>query len=179
MRRGAILIVAAVALVVGGCTSSPHGSTTDSAIQGPLPAGPTPSDIALMVCQNKAASEIQDVLGEKAVVTERTWENHLYSCDYKFKAGTLALSVKELSSWTQTYAYFNALAKTLKKTSNQSNLGQGAFQVRNGSVVVRKDWKVLLVNITGLPSEFGAPPTSSSDVAVTVAFIILGCWAGD
>jgi hypothetical protein len=72
------------------------------------------------------------------------------------------------------------LGKTLHKTSTPlRDLGQGAFQVRNGSVVVRKDWKVLLVDITGLPSEFGEPPTSSGDVAATVADVILGCWAGD
>jgi hypothetical protein len=179
VRRTAILFIAAAALLVGGCTSSPRASTTNSVTQGPLPAGPVPSEIALMVCQSKAASEIQEVLGEKAVVTDRTWINHLYTCDYRFKSGTLVLSVKELSSWAQTLAYFNTLAVTLKKTSTQYNLGQGAFQVRNGSVVVRKDWKVLLVNVAGLPSEFGEPPTTSADVGVTVAYIILGCWAGD
>ena len=46
-------------------------------------------------------------------------------------------------------------------------------------MVVRKDWKVLLVDNTGLPPQFGVPPTSSTAVAVTVADVILGCWAGD
>jgi hypothetical protein len=46
-------------------------------------------------------------------------------------------------------------------------------------VVVRKDWKVLLVDSSGLPAQFGVPSTSSGDVAVTVADVILGCWAGD
>ena len=58
-------------------------------------------------------------------------------------------------------------------------LGEGAFQTTSGSVVVRKDWKVLLVNNAGLPAQFGVPPTSSGSVAVTVADVILGCWAGD
>lgn len=49
----------------------------------------------------------------------------------------------------------------------------------DGDVVVRKDWKVLLVDISGLPSQFGVPPTSSTDVGYTVADIILGCWEGD
>lgn len=40
-------------------------------------------------------------------------------------------------------------------------------------MVVRKDWKVLLVDSAGLPDEFGQPPTSSGDVAVTVADVIL------
>ena len=132
-----------------------------------------------MVCQPKAAGEIQDVLGETAVVEDRTWAHDLYSCRYRFSAGTMVLSVKELSSWQQTYSYFGMLGKKLGETSTVANLGQGAFQVKNGSVVVRKDWKILLVDITGLPSRFGLPPTSSGDVAATVAFIILGCWAGD
>jgi hypothetical protein len=38
---------------------------------------------------------------------------------------------------------------------------------------------VLLVNIAGLPDQFGVPPTNSADVAVTVADVILGCWSGD
>jgi hypothetical protein len=46
-------------------------------------------------------------------------------------------------------------------------------------VVVRKDWKVLLVNIAGLPAQFAVPPTNRADVAVTVADVILGCWDGD
>jgi hypothetical protein len=91
----------------------------------------------------------------------------------------MVLSVKELSSWAETYGYFDMLGKSLHESTTVASLGQGAFQVRNGSVVVRKDWKVLLVDITGLPSEFGAPPTSAADVAVTVALLILGCWAGD
>ena len=49
----------------------------------------------------------------------------------------------------------------------------------DGSVVVRKDWKVLLVDDSALPTQFGVPPTSASDIAVTVADVILGCWAGD
>ncbi len=132
-----------------------------------------------MVCSNEAAKEIQSVLGETVVVENRTWRDDVYSCDYRFKNATMVLSVKELSSWPETYAYFGMLGKTLDETSKLPNLGQGAFQVRNGSVVVRKDWKVLLVDVTGLPSEFGSPPTTSGDVAVTVAFVILGCWAGD
>jgi len=58
-------------------------------------------------------------------------------------------------------------------------LGQGAFQTTDGSVVVRKDWKVLLVDTSGLPARFGVPATTSGEVAVTVGDIILGCWAGD
>ncbi|MGO9344239.1 MAG: hypothetical protein ACLP6E_17265 [Acidimicrobiales bacterium] len=182
MRRRVVVVLVAISLLATGCSAANKPSATpatQSAVEGPEPAGPIPSEIALMVCQSKAADEIQDVLGETAVVEDRTWKDDLYSCRYRFKTGTMVLSVKELSSWAQTYAYFAMLGRTLHETTTVPNLGQGAFQVRNGSVVVRKDWKILLVDITGLPSEFGLPPTTSGDVAATVAFIILGCWAGD
>jgi hypothetical protein len=60
-----------------------------------------------------------------------------------------------------------------------SGLGQGAFQATDGSVVVRKDWKVLVVDSSGLPGQFGVPATSSGNVALRVSYQILGCWAGD
>jgi hypothetical protein len=86
--------------------------------------------------------------------------------------------VKELSSWSQTFTYFRSL-RTTGKTQTLRNLGQGAFRTSAGDVVVRKDWKVLLVNISGLPTQFGRPPTGATDVAYTVADLILGCWDGD
>jgi hypothetical protein len=91
----------------------------------------------------------------------------------------MQLSIKDLSSWQQTTAYFDGLAARMGKARDLQGLGQGAFQTTDGSVVVRKDWKVLLVDTAGLPAQFGVPPTSSGDVAVTVGDIILGCWAGD
>ena len=145
----------------------------------PLPAGPKPSKLATMVCQKKAQVEIGQALGESAVVSDQTWVSHLYSCEYRYTTGTMVLSIKELSSWSQTLRYFNMLAKKLGKKTTFYGLGQGAFQTRDGSMVVRKDWKILLVNSAGLSAQFGSPPTSSGDVAATVADIILGCWSGD
>ena len=79
----------------------------------------------------------------------------------------------------QTLAYFAWLGRQHGETATVRNLGQGAFQTDNGSAVVRKDWKILTVDISGLPAQFGKPPTSRGDVAVTVADLILACWAGD
>ena len=87
--------------------------------------------------------------------------------------------MKELSSWTQTYAYFDELAKTLHKTTAVKGLGQGAFVAGDGSVVVRKDWKILLVDISGLHGMVGSPPYSRDTVALDAAAVILGCWSGD
>lgn len=126
-----------------------------------------------------AQSELAEDLGVKAVVEGRRWIAHRYSCNYVYPNGTIQLSVQELSSWDQTFGYYHGLGHQLGDTEFLGNLGQGAFRTKSGDVVVRKDWKVLLVNISGLPGQFGVPPTSAPDVAYTVADVILACWAGD
>jgi hypothetical protein len=133
-----------------------------------------------MVCGDDAQREIAAALGLKTTkVSTPTWVDHLYSCRYEYPDGAFTLSVQELSSWGQTLDYFRVLGSRYGDTRSLGNLGQGAFSETDGSVVVRKDWKVLTVDITGLPGQFGVPPTSSGDIAVTVADVILGCWAGD
>ena len=136
-----------------------------------------------MVCSHEAQKEMADALGETATVSRPTWVGHTYSCTYDYPGatptGSFTVSVTELSSWPETYAHFAGLASTMGKSRDLGSLGQGAFQTTDGSVVVRKDWKVLLVDNSGLPPAFGVPPTSSASVAVTVADVILGCWAGD
>ena len=89
------------------------------------------------------------------------------------------LTVKELSSWPQTLSYFASIGREQGRATSIPNIGQGAYQTDTGWAVVRKDWKVLTVDISGLPAQFGRPPTSRADVAVTVADLILACWAGD
>jgi hypothetical protein len=165
------------ALLAAGCASG--AASTTSTTKAPLPAGRNPSEIAKQVCQPEARHDIAEVLGVNARVSTPTWVDHLYLCRYSYPSGSMELSVKELSSWAQTTAYFQSLATQMGKARSLQNLGQGAFQATDGSVVVRKDWKVLLVNTAPLPAQFGVPPTPSSAVAVTVADVILGCWAGD
>ena len=167
------LAVLAVVLGIAGCGSG------KAPAESPQPAGNSPSAIARMVCTEKATGEIAEVVAAKASVTAPTWADHLYSCGYRYREGTMVLSVKELSSWTQTYAYFHELAETLHKTAPVKGLGQGAFVVGDGSVVVRKDWKILLVDISGLHGMVGSPPSSRNTVALDAAAVILGCWSGD
>ncbi len=181
MRARTIGFLLVAGLAVTGCSgAATSGSGTTEA---PKPAGAEPSPIARQICSDEAQADMASALGETAKVSTPTWTDHLYSCTYDYStstpSGSFTVSVKELSSWDQTYAYFDGLAARLGKARDLEGLGQGAFQTTDGSVVVRKDWKVLLVDISGLPSRFGVPPTSSSYVAVTVADVILGCWAGD
>jgi len=132
-----------------------------------------------MVCQKKAAGEIAQVLGARATVSAPTWIHHSYSCSYHYSQGSMVLSVKELSSWSETYAYFDKLAGKLHKTMPIYGLGQGAFRVRDGSIVVRKDWKILLVDTSGLHGQVGSPRSTPSEVALDAAAVVLGCWNGD
>jgi hypothetical protein len=48
----------------------------------------------------------------------------------------------------------------------------------NDSVVIRKDNKVLSVDVTNLPQSFGNPPITREDVAFDVATVIMDCWIG-
>ncbi len=177
-RNGWVNLSLCALAVATFVTTMSFGAVTVSAL-APKPAGKSPSAIAKMVCQKEASGEIAGVLGVKATVSTPTWADHLYSCDYQYKTGAMVLSVKELSSWNQTYSYFDMLAKTLHKTIPIHGLGQGAFRVRDGSIVVRKDWKVLLVDTSGLHGKIGSPPSSQSEVALDAAAVILGCWNGD
>jgi hypothetical protein len=166
------MAVLSVAAEIAACTGgTPAG--------GPQPAGVTPSSISRQVCSKEASGDLARVLHTRASVSTPTWAGHLYSCGYRYRVGTVVLSVKELSSWPQTYAYVGKLATTLHKTRNIPGLGQGAFEVRDGSVVVRKDWKVLLVNVATLHDDIGSPPGSPGQTALVFAAVILGCWAGD
>lgn len=165
-------------VVSAGCGSgskTASGPTADP----PKPAGALPSNISKQVCESQARAQIASALGETAAVSEPTWVDHLYACRYGYPTGSMTLSVKELSSWAQTLSYYRSLQSSMGKSRDLEGIGQAAFQTTDGSMVVRKDWKVLLADISGLPGQFGVPPTSSGAVAVTVADVILGCWAGD
>jgi len=175
------LLVAGLCLLLAGCSSSGAASalTATQTSRRPLPAGSKPSEIARMVCAREAQRDIAETLGVRASVSTPTWVGHAYSCRYRYPSGAFVLTVKELSSWPQTLAYFTAIGRQQGRTATVANLGQGAFQTDNGSTIVRKDWKILTVDISGLPAQFGKPPTSRGDVAVTIADLILACWAGD
>jgi hypothetical protein len=177
-RVVAVVAIALAAVTLSACGSPSQGAATRT-IRVPLPAGPLPSEIAKMVCQAEAQKELADALGIRGAVGARTWVAHRYTCPYRYPNGRFVLSVQELSSWGQTYAYYHSLGRELGDVRSLANLGQGAFQTTDGSVVVRKDWKVLLVNVADLPAQFAVPPTTPTNIAVTVADVILGCWAGD
>jgi len=134
-----------------------------------------------MICETEAANDIYDqATGVKTIKPLKpTWVDHVYSCDYVYPHGAvMRLAVKEMSSTEETTAYFDSLAEKLGKVKDQPGLGQGAFVTKNGNLVVRKDYKVLLVDVSKLPANFGVPSDTREDVAINTGVTIMGCWTG-
>jgi hypothetical protein len=134
-----------------------------------------------MICEPEAANEIySQATGVKTIKPfQPTWVDHVYACDYVYPNGAvMRLSVKEMSSADETTAYFDSLAQKLGKVKDSPAVGQGAFTTKNGSFVVRKDYKVLLVDVSKLPAQFGVPPDTRENVAINTGVTIMGCWTG-
>jgi hypothetical protein len=174
MRINAVLM-SAVVFAVGGCSSTSKGGHSQT-----MPAL-RPSSATKMICESEARKDIaQSAVGfDTAEPLRPTWEpkRRIYSCDYKYAGGAkLVLSVKETSSVSEAIAYFDVLAKRLGRTRTLVGTGEGAYSTRDGDIVVRKDDKVLLVDVSKLPQRFGTLTNTRNDVATTVAVVIMGCW---
>jgi hypothetical protein len=188
--RIVVMVVLAGAVFTAGCgsKSTPGAASTSTEVPsttvGPgghvaIPVSANPSKSAKMLCGDDVRGEVQDLVG--VPITKPlapTWKDHVYSCRYVYSDGVLTLSVKELANTADTDAYFASQATDLGKKKTIQGLGQGAFTTKNGSAVVRKDYKVLLVDVSGLPEQFGTPPDSKGNVALNVAAEIMGCWTG-
>jgi hypothetical protein len=188
-------VTVSIALLLAACGSSAKPSASPSSSATTSPAGPTtsvhvakqasnvPSVSAKMICEPEAANEIyQSAIGVKPVAPlTGTWIDHVYSCAYVYPGGArMTLSVKEVSNADETTAYFDSLATKLGRTTKSIDIQGtgGAFQVRDGSVVVRKDFKILLIDVTKLPAMFGVPTETRGDAAINVAQTIMSCWTG-
>jgi hypothetical protein len=189
MRSRILLVLAVTTAVAAGCggssksgTPKSSGPTTTSGGHVAKVASANPSKSAKMICEAEARQDIADsAIGFDVVQPLKpVWEDHVYSCDYVYKNGaTMKLSVKELSSQEETDAYYKELEQKLGNKTPQYGLGQGAFVTDNGSVVVRKDYKVLVVDVSKLPAQFGDPPDTRSNDAINVGVTIMGCWTGE
>ncbi|MGO9875298.1 MAG: hypothetical protein ACLPVY_16010 [Acidimicrobiia bacterium] len=194
MRRYTVVALAlAGVLALGACSSGGSGKAATTTAPATSATGvdqlsssswevakPTPSTSAQMVCQKEAREEIASSLGvTETRVTTPTWDvaEHLYSCTYVYPTGTITLSVKELSNEAETTAYFDSIEHKYGTTQPLIGLGQGAEILQNSDVVVRKDYKVLLVDVQDLPANF-IPLMGRSDVATNIAAVIMGCWSG-
>ena len=179
-----LVVVVAVAgvlvLVLGSGSSTPPPAGSAQAVRHVAePAGPNPSASAQMVCAPEAQSELASALGVPATtVTAPTWVDHLYTCRYIYPNGVMVVSVKELSSRAETTAYFTGLRTQFGVLEQLKGVAQGAFVTSNGSLVLRKDYKVLFVDTSALGVPFGSGFKNRSQVAVGVGITVLGCWTG-
>ena len=131
-----------------------------------------------MICAAEAQKDLAKSLGINATtVTTPTWVDHVYSCQYVYPNASISLSVKELDNAADTTRYVDGLAQQLGRTESLA-MGEGAFLTSTGSIVVRKDWKVLHIDVSQVPSAFGQNLMDHRDTAVSIAFAILGCWTG-
>jgi hypothetical protein len=131
-----------------------------------------------MICSGEAQTDIASSIGVKATVSTPVWSHAVYSCTYSYANGTIALSVKELDNAAQTTAQYNAYAAQLGRRPDVVSFGQGAFITTNGSVVVRKDYKVLYIDVAKIPLKFGSPLQDRSNVALSIAATVMSCWTG-
>ncbi len=156
-----------------------RGSSANTGRHVAQTTGANPSESAQMVCAPEAQKDIGSALGVTATgVTEPTWVDHLYSCRYVYLDGSMALSVKELASRADTTAYFDSLRSQLGEAERLNGVAQGAFTTSNGSLVLRKDYKVLLVDTSALPAPFGSGFKTRDQAAVVTGETVLGCWTG-
>ena len=170
---------ALLATVLTGCASSqaaePAASTPPPTLVSRLAEGP--SDAAHLVCTTTADNEITGALGiDTTKPLAPTWKDHLYSCRYVFADGSMLLSVKDLGSAAATTSWFDGLRDAAPGSTPLSGMGDGAFQRADGSVVVRKDQAVLVVDVTALPANVGKPVRPRAVAARTVAQTVLICW---
>jgi hypothetical protein len=195
-------MVVGLALAAAGCggSSAPSGSvatgqsagTASTTVTTPAPtstptlhvaqaAAATPSKSAQMICDAEAQQKmLSDATGVRTTEpVSATWTDSVYSCRYVYGTDVMVLSVKELADKAGTDDYYSSLGRTLGVARTVSPLGEAAFVTRNGSLVVRKDFKVLLVDVGLLPEQFGSPANARENIALNAASAIMGCWEGD
>lgn len=170
-------IVAAVAAGVAGCSQSPPPVVGPQPTAVELPDAPSPQ--AEMVCQPEAQQEIQDIIGVVPTkVGPIQYANHTSTCRYDYPNGSFALVVEDLPNDLLTTETYETLAGKLGKIDRINLPDADAFATNNGSVVLRRDFKVMLVDVTQLPATFGNPPSSRADAARLIMKTVLNCWVG-
>ncbi len=173
-------IVAVLAAVLAGCgqPAAPLGPLPSAA---PAPTlADTPSPQAEMVCQPEAQQDIQDLIGVVPTkVGPVQYANHTTTCRYAYANGSFTLVVQDLPNDITTTRTYEALAGKLGKVDNIDLPDAEAFTTTDGSVVMRRDTKVMLVDVTQLPATFGNPPSPRGDAARLIMKAVLNCWVGD
>jgi hypothetical protein len=121
---------------------------------------------------------MQAALGVKTTQTPTaTWADRTYTCKYVYDQGMMVLSVKQLADAAATDAYVAAAQAEVGNPPTTNVLGNAGFAAPDGSMYVRKDFKVLHVDVSGLPATLGTHPRNY--VGFAAAAVIMSCWAGN
>jgi hypothetical protein len=176
--------LAALAVLVAGCggqsappSGPPTGPSLGPAVVTALPDAPSPQ--AEMVCAPEAQQDIQDLIGVvPTAVGPIQYANHTSTCRYAYANGAFTLVVQDLPNDITTTRTYEALAGTLGKIDSIDLPDAQAFTTNDGSIVLRRDTKVMLVDVAQLPGTFGSPPSPRADAARLIMKAVLNCWVG-
>lgn len=181
-----------LALLATSCANSDTTADAGAAVNGASSAAASgsaaraaggldsPSPEATMICDAEVQEDLAATLRvQPSKPPTSTWRDHLFTCTYTYSTGTMVLSVMELADDPAAIAYYAAKRKSFATTTSHRIDDQDGFSGPNGSVFVRKDAKVLHVDISRLPARFGQPPFPRAIAALNVATTIMGCWTGD
>jgi hypothetical protein len=176
-----IRLAVVTAILMVGAAACSHPATGVPVRPGAAaPAGDGPSESAAMICQPEATGEVAIALGVKTTTApSATWTDHVYACRYVYQDGVMVLSVKDLVDQAATTAYLTTAQQSLPSSTAVRVLGQDGFAGPDGSLYIRKDFKVLHVDVSALPENVGDPPRKRADAAFTVAAVIMSCWTGN
>ena len=176
-------VVAALLALCAGCSGSPTAappapaSASSANAASPVPAAPGPSPQARLVCEPEAQEDIALQLGvDAATVGPPQYANSTSTCRYAYPQGGFTLSVQDLPDAPATTRAYDALGAKMGRVQNIDLGPAKAFTTSNGSVVMQKDTKVLLVDVTDLPDPFGKPPVPRPQAALLITKAVLGCW---
>lgn len=180
-RPAIAAIVAALAALaaVAGCGGEPApvGPPPSQAPAAAVPDAPSPQ--AEMVCQPEAQQDIQDLIGVVPTkVGPVQYTNHTTTCRYAYADGSFTLVVEDLPNDITTTRTYEALAGKLGRTTSFDLPDAQGYSTSEGSVVLRRDTKVMLVDVTALPATFGDPPNSRGNTALLIMKAVLNCWTG-
>ena len=150
-------VVAALAAVAGcGGEPAPVGPPPGQAPAAAVPDAPSPQ--AEMVCQPEAQQDIQDLIGVVPTkVGPIQYTNHTTTCRYAYADGSFTLVVEDLPNDITTTRTYEALAGKLGRTTSFDLPDAQGYSTSEGSVVLRRDTKVMLVDVTGLPAHVRRP----------------------
>jgi hypothetical protein len=174
---GILLLASGCTGGLGAATAGPATPPSSVASTPPTTSADEPSEPARIVCQDEAQEDIERVLGVPAtLVGPPTYVNHVSDCRYRYPDGSFDLTVHDLPDDAATTALYTGLAARQGHVRDLQLPGAEAFVAGNGSVIMRKDTEVLLVDITDLPRSFGHPAVTRADAALLITNAILGCW---